>query len=94
MAPCHGGPPGAYSTCIRAVEQGWRSPPLANMVQVMTAQESTCEQQSSRAVAWTMKLKKIPLLSRILIAALGSWCGVRRRGVLVPSDVHQYRISV
>jgi hypothetical protein len=34
------GAPGAY-TCICAVEQGWRPPPLANMVQVMTAQEST-----------------------------------------------------
>jgi hypothetical protein len=37
------GPLGAY-TCICAVEQGWWPPPLAIMVQVITAQESTCEQ--------------------------------------------------
>ena len=43
MAPYHGGPPGAYA-CICAVEQGWRPPPLTKMVQVITAQESTCEQ--------------------------------------------------
>jgi hypothetical protein len=41
MAPCHGGGGLEPYACICAVEQGWWPPQLAQMVQVITAHEST-----------------------------------------------------
>ena len=55
MAPYHGGPPGSLCLHLCRVEQGWRPPPLAKMLQVMTAQESTRAKHYRAVVRWTLR---------------------------------------
>ena len=55
MAPYHGGPPGSLCLHLCRVEQGWRPPSLAKMLQVMTAQESTRAKHYRAVVRWTLR---------------------------------------
>ncbi len=77
MAPYHGGPPGSLCLHLCRVEQGWRPPPLAKMLQVMTAQEL----QSGRAVDLKKSTQVLgSVRSHRRIAALSACClGGKRR---------------
>ena len=78
MAPYHGGPPGSLCLHLCRVEQGWRPPSLAKMLQVMTAQESTRAKHYRAVVRWTHLKKSTQVLGSVRshrrIAALSACC--------------------